>query len=98
MILPDRRRGPDYNATTMVLGLVSDTHGLIRPEMFSALDGVDLILHAGDVGGSSILTELAAIAPVRAVYGNTDSPGEPHLESSALDRDRGLIHPRQPRP
>ena len=81
MTLPDRRRGPDYNATTMVLGLVSDTHGLVRPEIFSALEGVKLILHAGDVGGSSVLTELSAIAPVRAVYGNTDSPGAPNLEA-----------------
>ena len=50
-----------------VVGLVSDTHGLLRPEIFSALEGVDLILHAGDVGGRSILDELSAIAPVRAV-------------------------------
>jgi putative phosphoesterase len=65
----------------MVLGLISDTHGLVRPEIFPALEGVKLILHAGDVGGSSVLTELSAIAPVRAVYGNTDSPGAPHLEA-----------------
>jgi uncharacterized protein len=65
----------------MVLGLISDTHGLVRPEIFRAFEGVKLILHAGDVGGSSVLTELAAIAPVRAVYGNTDSPGAPHLEA-----------------
>lgn len=65
----------------MVVGLVSDTHGLVRPEIFSALEGVKLILHAGDVGGSSVLTELSTIAPVRAVYGNTDAPGAPHLEA-----------------
>ena len=81
MTLPDRHRGPDYNATTMVVGLIADTHGLVRPEIFSALEGVKLILHAGDVGGSSVLTELSTIAPVRAVYGNTDSPGAPHLEA-----------------
>jgi len=63
----------------MLVGLVSDTHGLVRPELFAALAGVALILHAGDVGGYSVLTELSAIAPVRAVYGNVDSPGEPGL-------------------
>ena len=66
----------------MVIGVISDTHGLLRPEVFEALNGVELILHAGDVGGHSILTELAAIAPVRAVYGNCDSPGEPGLVAS----------------
>ena len=65
----------------MLLGLVSDTHGLVRPELFTALSGVDLILHAGDVGGRSILDELSAIAPVRAVFGNTDPPGEPGLKA-----------------
>jgi putative phosphoesterase len=66
----------------MVIGVISDTHGLLRPEVFEAFRGVELILHAGDVGGQSILTELGAIAPVRAVYGNCDSPGEPGLAAS----------------
>ena len=57
-----------------LIGLVSDTHGLVRPSVFTALEGVDLILHAGDVG-DGVLTELGAIAPVRAVAGNTDPPG-----------------------
>src|SRR6266550_1535258 len=56
------------------IGLISDTHGLLRPGVHSALDGVELILHAGDVGGDEILHELGAIAPVLAVQGNTD-PG-----------------------
>ena len=47
--------------------------------MFDALEGVELILHAGDVGGQGVLAELEAIATVRAVYGNTDPPGEPGL-------------------
>jgi len=59
---------------------VSDTHGLLRPEVFAALEGVELILHAGDVGGRSILDELSVIAPILAVYGNTDPPGEPGLK------------------
>ncbi len=62
-----------------VIGLVSDTHGLVRPECFEALDGVDLIFHAGDVGGREVLSVLSKIAPVQAVFGNTDPPGDPAL-------------------
>jgi uncharacterized protein len=54
------------------LGILSDTHGLLRPEVFTHLDGVDLILHAGDVGAPDLLVELEALAPVLAVHGNTD--------------------------
>jgi putative phosphoesterase len=56
----------------MRLGVISDTHGLLRPEVFDAFEGVDYILHAGDVGNQGILTELEGLAPVTAVYGNTD--------------------------
>ena len=56
------------------VGLISDTHGLLRPDVFEALAGVELILHAGDVGEDDILDELSTIAPVHAVYGNTDAP------------------------
>jgi putative phosphoesterase len=63
----------------VVIGLISDTHGLVRPEVFAALAGVSQILHAGDVGPAEVLAELAAIAPVRAVWGNTDAPGRPDL-------------------
>ena len=66
----------------MVIGLVSDTHGLVRPEIFGALAGVELILHAGDVGGPGVLEELRAIAPVQAVYGNVDAPDDPNLSPS----------------
>jgi hypothetical protein len=59
----------------MKLGILSDTHGLVRPELFTALAGVDHILHMGDVGKASVLTELARIAPVTAVRGNTDREG-----------------------
>lgn len=65
-----------------VVGLISDTHGLVRPDVHTALAGVELILHAGDVGGDDILDELQLIAPVRAVYGNTDAPGNPRLTQS----------------
>ena len=56
----------------MRLGIISDTHGLLRPEVHDVFREVDRILHAGDVGEEEILTELALIAPVTAVYGNTD--------------------------
>ena len=62
------------------IGLISDTHGLVRPDVHDALAGVELILHAGDVGGQQILDELRLIAPVRAVGGNTDPLGVPGLE------------------
>lgn len=73
-----------------VVGLVSDTHGLLRPEVHQALAGVELILHAGDVGGDDILIELEQIAPVHAVYGNTDPPGHPRLAAS-LDETVGGV-------
>ena len=56
----------------MRIGLVSDTHGLVRTEALEALRGVDHILHAGDVGGERVIAALAAIAPVTAVRGNND--------------------------
>jgi hypothetical protein len=59
----------------MLLGIVSDTHGLLRPEAVAALRGVDRILHLGDVGKISILGELAKIAPVTAIRGNIDRDG-----------------------
>ena len=72
----------------MRVGLISDTHGLVRPSVHRALAGVDLILHAGDVGDDAILDELETIAPVLAVYGNTDSPERPRL-MAAIDRRLG---------
>lgn len=63
----------------IIIGLISDTHGLVRPEVFDALRGVSQILHAGDVGPPDVLAELATIAPIRAVYGNTDAPGRSDL-------------------
>jgi len=59
------------DSQTRVVGLISDTHGLLRPGVHEALTGVELILHSGDVGGSGILDELRLIAPVQAVFGNT---------------------------
>jgi uncharacterized protein len=54
------------------LGVIADTHGLLRPEVLDVFRDVDHILHAGDVGPLDLLAELEALAPVTAVYGNTD--------------------------
>ena len=59
----------------MRIGVVSDTHGLFRPEIKRALKGVERILHLGDVGDISVLKELGKIAPVTAVRGNVDREG-----------------------
>jgi putative phosphoesterase len=90
-------RGPrsevrcDYRR--VLVGLIADTHGLVRPEIFTALDGVALILHAGDVGGQDVLAQLQSIAPLHAVYGNTDPPGEPGLRAHvALTLEGKSIH------
>ncbi|MEO8295522.1 MAG: metallophosphoesterase family protein [Gemmatimonadota bacterium] len=56
----------------MRLGIIADTHGLLRPEVFEVFKEVDHILHAGDIGPVDLLTELETIAPVTAVWGNTD--------------------------
>jgi uncharacterized protein len=56
----------------ILIGVISDTHGLVRPEAVAALEGVELILHAGDVGGPRVLEELGRVAPVVAVRGNND--------------------------
>ena len=58
----------------MRIGLISDTHGLMRADALAVLAGVEMILHAGDVGRMSVLNELGVIAPVQAVYGNVDDP------------------------
>jgi uncharacterized protein len=74
-----------------VVGLISDTHGLLRPGVHTALTGVELILHSGDVGGTDILDELRLIAPVRAVFGNTDPPGDAALTEEILIAIDGIM-------
>jgi putative phosphoesterase len=59
----------------MLIGVISDTHGLLRPEAVAALRGVEHILHAGDVGDVAILDALREIAPVTAIRGNVDVSG-----------------------
>jgi uncharacterized protein len=57
----------------LTIGLISDTHGLLRPQALAALAGVDHIVHAGDIGGRAVLAGLEALAPVSAVRGNNDT-------------------------
>lgn len=57
----------------MRIGIISDTHGFLDPKVFELFKGVQHILHAGDIGFASIILELEGIAPVTAVYGNTDT-------------------------
>ena len=79
-------------STRRLIGLISDTHGLVRASVFDALAGVELILHAGDVG-TGVLAALSAIAPVRAVFGNTDPPALPELEDEIVHEVDGVtIH------
>ncbi|MHC8407048.1 MULTISPECIES: metallophosphoesterase family protein [unclassified Pseudomonas] len=56
----------------MKVGVISDTHGLLRPEALTALEGCELIVHAGDIGSPEILDQLASIAPLHVVRGNND--------------------------
>lgn len=77
----------------VIIGLISDTHGLLRPSVHKALEGVSLILHAGDVGGTDILEELRIIAPVQAVCGNTDLADDPNLSKELVVPVNGIdIH------
>ncbi len=73
----------------MRIGILSDTHGLLRPEALAALAGADHILHAGDVGDPAILEKLRTLAPVTAIRGNIDTHGPcaslPATEAIELD-------------
>ena len=62
-----------WMASTMKIGIISDTHGLLRPEAVERLAGVDHIIHAGDIGRPDVIADLRRIAPVTAVRGNVDS-------------------------
>ena len=57
----------------MKIGVISDTHGSLHPNVFRAFEGVELIFHAGDIGSEDIITSLETITPVRAIYGNIDA-------------------------
>ncbi len=82
------------------VGILSDTHGLLRPEVKGKLAGCERILHAGDVGRQRVLDELAEIAPVEAVRGNTDTHAEvsglPFLLAGEIDGlPFHMVHQRQ---
>ena len=76
----------------IIIGLVSDTHGLVRNSLFAALAGVSQILHAGDVGGRDVLHALESIAPVLAVYGNVDPLDGLLPQETAIDAGGLSIH------
>jgi putative phosphoesterase len=78
----------------MLIGILSDTHGLLRPEVLPALRGVDHILHAGDVGDPAILDALRTIAPVTAIRGNIDTHGDCALlpETEAVELASRLLY------
>ena len=67
-----------------MIGLISDTHGLLRPEALRALNGSELIIHAGDVGDPKILEQLRRLAPVVAVRGNIDTGACAELPETAV--------------
>ncbi len=81
-----------HREKAIIIGLVSDTHGLLRDSVFTALAGVSQILHAGDVGGRDILFALSAIAPVEAVYGNVDPLDGMLPQQIAIDAGGISIH------
>lgn len=81
----------------MRIGVISDTHGYLHPGVYSIFGGVDLILHAGDVGSEDVLSQLASIAPLQAVHGNNDVKhadfGLPqHLDLSCAGIEVHLVH------
>ena len=83
-----------------MIGLISDTHGLLRPAAIEALRGVEHILHAGDVGDASILESLRQVAPVTAIRGNIDVGGPcSHLPATEVVTLHGhtfyMLHDRQ---
>jgi putative phosphoesterase len=57
----------------MKIGVISDTHGYVNPKVFSVFEGVEFILHAGDIGSEDVMTSLETLAPVRAIHGNVDT-------------------------
>ena len=79
------------------IGVISDTHGLLRDEAVACLAGSDLIIHAGDIGAASVISGLEAIAPVRAIRGNVDkgawaSVFPDTLAVEAADRRIYVVH------
>jgi putative phosphoesterase len=82
----------------MKIGVISDTHGLLRPETIAALRGVDHILHAGDIGGMEVVRALERLAPVTFVEGNVDSGEGIDIVRTAIGGLRILLTHILPRP
>ena len=82
----------------MRIGVIADTHGLIRPEALEALGGVDAILHAGDVGGAHVLEALRAVAPLTSVHGNNDDADGYAIVRTTVNGVRILLTHILPRP
>lgn len=89
-------RGRGAVAAEALVGVISDTHGMARPEALEALDGVDLIVHAGDIGPRAVFEQFLALAPVEAVRGNVDGGWAGALPETRLVEVAGrslyLIH------
>jgi uncharacterized protein len=84
--------GAKRNSTGLRVGLVSDTHGLLRPEVRTFLIGCDYIIHGGDIGANTILKELESLAPLIAVRGNNDKdPWAKRLRETELMRVGGVF-------
>jgi putative phosphoesterase len=75
MPIMHKRKNSLHQKDNNLVGVISDTHGLLRPEAMKALAGVSMIIHAGDIGRPEVITSLENIAPVVAVRGNTDRDG-----------------------
>jgi len=91
---------PLGRVSVRTVGVISDTHGLLRPQALAALAGVDAIVHAGDIGAPEVLSELRRIAPVTAVRGNNDRAAwaETIPETAMLDVGDArlyVLHDRQ---
>ena len=86
-----RRRAAVPADPAMIVGVISDTHGLVRPEALAALVGVEHIVHAGDIGNDAVLDALRAIAPVTAVRGNNDK-GSPLPETAMVTLGRCTLY------
>ncbi len=77
-------------AAPVIVGVISDTHGLLRPEALTALRGSNYIIHAGDVGDPGILDKLAKIAPLTAIRGNVDENWSKKLSATQVLEAGGL--------
>lgn len=77
--------------TAIRIGLISDTHGLLRPQALSSLAGVQMILHAGDIGKPDIISTLSRIAPVHAIRGNNDTAPWAHQFAETLRLEVGAV-------